>query len=174
MIYDILVIVRTQEAQNMFEKIKDFLYDISDIVLSLLIIAVIFYSVSWKITDTLSVDMTSPSETSSSDAPSTESPVIVVTPDPTEPVESTEETTVPETEPPTDAPELLTFTVPEGATGYGIGEKLQAEGFITDVNAFVQRLIQMGFDSKLRSGSFKLSKTDDMDTLIKVLAGQGR
>jgi len=33
----------------MFEKIKDFFYDISDIFVSLLIIAMIFVSVSWKI-----------------------------------------------------------------------------------------------------------------------------
>lgn len=40
----------------MIEKIKNFLYDISDMVLSLLIIALIFYAVSWKISDTLSPD----------------------------------------------------------------------------------------------------------------------
>jgi len=38
----------------MLERLKDFLYDISDIVVSLLIIAAIFLSVSWKISDTLS------------------------------------------------------------------------------------------------------------------------
>lgn len=38
------------------DKIKNFLYDISDMILSLVIIALIFYAVSWKISDTLSPD----------------------------------------------------------------------------------------------------------------------
>lgn len=38
------------------DKIKNFLYDISDMILSLIIIALIFYAVSWKISDTLSPD----------------------------------------------------------------------------------------------------------------------
>jgi hypothetical protein len=161
----------------MFEKIKDFFYDISDIVLSLLIIAVIFYSVSWKISDTLSVDIGAPATTSAGDETPTESPIVVVTPENpgNDSPETTEPTTEPETEPPTQAPlELVTFTVPEGSSGYSIGEKLQSEGFVGDVNAFVKRLIEMGYDNKLRAGDFKLSKSDDMDTLIKVLAGQGR
>lgn len=161
----------------MFEKIKDFFYDISDIVLSLLIIAVIFYSVSWKISDTLSVDMNAPETTVEGEESPTEAPIIIVTPEnpDDESVETTEPTTVPETEPPTEAPlELVTFTVPEGSSGYSIGEKLQSEGFIGDVNSFVKRLVEMGYDNKLRAGDFRLSKSDDMDTLIKVLAGQGR
>lgn len=166
----------------MFEKIKDFFYDISDIFVSLLIIALIFVSVSWKISDTLSIDIDAPI-TSETDLEQVEDPpVIIVTPEtPEEPVEETpapeepvEENPAPE-EPVTEVPlDLETFTVSEGSTGYSIGQKLQSEGYIDDVNSFVKRLIEMGYDSKLRAGDFKISKSDDLDTLIKVLAGQRR
>ena len=36
-------------------KIKDFLYDVSDLFLSLLIIGIIFFVVSWKLTDTMAM-----------------------------------------------------------------------------------------------------------------------
>ncbi len=44
----------------MLEKIKDILYDVSDIVLSLIIVALIFFVVSWKISDSLAFDITIP------------------------------------------------------------------------------------------------------------------
>lgn len=36
------------------EKLKDFFYDISDTLLSILIVAVMFYTISWKLSDTMS------------------------------------------------------------------------------------------------------------------------
>lgn len=38
----------------MLEKVKDFFYDISDVLLSIVIIAVMFYTISWKLSDTMS------------------------------------------------------------------------------------------------------------------------
>lgn len=171
----------------MFEKIKDFLYDISDIFVSLLIIGMIFFAVSWKISDTLSIDVNAPVATTEA-AATTEGSLIVVSPvDTTEAVdttegESSEATTEPVTEPatqpvtqPATQPAALeTFIVGEGELGYTIGKNLEAQGFVSDKNAFVKRLIEMGYDSKLRAGTFKISKTDDLDTIIKVLSGQKR
>lgn len=171
----------------MFEKIKDFLYDISDIFVSLLIIGMIFFAVSWKISDTLSVDVNAPISTTEAVA-TTEGSLIVVSPiDTTEQPQTTESaseepstepvteaTTEPATQQPTQPAVLETFVVNEGELGYTIGENLQAQGFVADKNAFVKRLIEMGYDSKLRAGTFKISKTDDLDTIIKVLSGQRR
>lgn len=167
----------------MFEKIKDFLYDISDVVVSLLIIGAIFYAVSWKISDTLSVDINEPVIINPTEA--TTSPAIVVTPvNPDDPDAGenpdgetpTEATTEAATEAPTEtAVHLLeNFTVEEGQLGYTIGKNLEAKGFIEDTNDFVKRLIEMGYDSKLRAGTFKISKADHLDTIIRILAGERR
>lgn len=160
----------------MFEKIKDFFYDISDIFVSLLIIALIFVSVSWKISDTLSIDMDAPITSAIDQEQVNDPPVIIVTPE--TPVDPSAEEPAPEdpavvVEPVTPV-DLKTFTVSEGSTGYSIGQKLQSEGYVDDVNSFVKRLIEMGYDSKLRAGDFKLSASDDLDTIIRVLAGQRR
>lgn len=161
----------------MFEKIKDFLYDISDIVLSLIIIGLIFFAVSWKISDTLSMDVEA--LTDSVIETTTGSQISVTPVETTEAtVESTEETTEATTEPTTEAateaPKLENFVVAEGELGYTIGKNLESQGFVADSDEFVKRLIEMGYDSKLRAGTFKISKTDSLDTIIKVLAGQGR
>jgi hypothetical protein len=158
----------------MFEKIKDFFYDISDIFVSLLIIALIFISVSWKISDTLSIDIDAPIASAIDQEQVNDPPVIVVTPEkPEDPVDETPEDPEVVVEPVTPV-DLKTFTVSEGSTGYSIGQKLQSEGYVDDVNSFVKRLIEMGYDSKLRAGDFKISTSDDLDTIIRVLAGQKR
>ena len=180
----------------MFEKIKDFLYDISDIFVSLLIIGVIFFAVSWKISDTLSIDIDAVTTTEGIET--TEGSKIDVTP-----VESTEvtseisteegateaSTTAPTeatTEAPTEAPTqaatqaptqpaaLENFVVGDGELGTTIGKNLEAQGFVSDSKDFVKRLIEMGYDSKLHAGTYKISKSDSLDTIIKVLAGEKR
>lgn len=181
----------------MFEKIKDFLYDISDIFVSLIIIGVIFFAVSWKISDTLSVDINAPINSSTETEATTDGPKIVVTPvEPTDtsttPGETTtaegateattqsptEATTQAPTEAPTQAstqtPVLEIFVVGEGELGSTIGRNLESQGFVSDSDDFVKRLIEMGYDSKLHAGSYKISKTDSLDTIIKVLAGERR
>ena len=180
----------------MFEKIKDFLYDISDIVVSLVIIGVIFFSVSWKISDTLSIDINSPANNTIEIGTTSDETEIIVTPvDPTESTEATSEgetqvgetteapvvTTEAPTQAATEAPTtqassqtLENFVVEEGWLGETIGKNLQEKGFVANYRDFVSRLIEMGYDSKLRSGTFKLSKTDSLDTIIKVLAGEKR
>ena len=193
----------------MIEKIKDILYDLSDIVVSLIIIAVIFVSVSWKISDTLDVNLKETLTNPTVEA-ETDPPVTVIIPeinpngisdeiadptsensDPTDSTGNSSENTpesATDTTPPSDAtpstpsePEtntapgtLVSFEVPEGATGYSIGKKLVSEGYVDDVDTFVNRLVALKLDNKLRAGTFKLSKSDSLDVIIKVLAGQGR
>jgi len=171
----------------MFEKIKDFLYDISDIFVSLLIIGVIFFAVSWKISDTLSVDINAPLSPTTETTQTTEATIVVTPVDPETSTElnsetSTEATTEAVTEPTsetaTQAPVqnliLENFVVSDGELGYTIGQNLEAQGFVNDADDFVQRLIQMGYDSKLRAGTFKLDKRDSLDVIIKVLSGEKR
>jgi len=179
----------------MFEKIKDFLYDISDIFVSLLIIAVIFIAVSWKISDTLSVDIDAPLSPATEATQTTEATIVVLPIDPetstesnlesstevsteatsegaTEPV--SEATTQPVTEPPVQNLVLENFVIAEGELGYTVGKNLQAQGYIYDVDDFVKRLIEMGYDSKLKAGTFKLDKKDSLEVIIKVLSGEKR
>jgi len=175
----------------MFEKIKDFLYDISDIFVSLLIIGVIFFAVSWKISDTLSVDIDAPLSPTTESAETTEASIVVTPVDSETSTEanseaSTEATTEAVTQPVTEAPTqavtqppvqnlvLENFVVSDGELGYTIGKNLEAQGFVKNADNFVQRLIEMGYDSKLRAGTFKLDKKDSLDVIIKVLAGEKR
>jgi len=60
----------------MLEKVKDFFYDISDVILSILIIAIMFYTISWKLSDTMSYTPTISLPFLSSEEPTTEEPIV--------------------------------------------------------------------------------------------------
>lgn len=175
----------------MIDKIKNFLYDISDMLLSLFIIALIFYAVSWKISDTLSPDTVQnkkdivktenqpikPVETPKSE---TESPTKAETPAETEtPVETeipkeTDKPAKEDSKESTTPGEMLTFTIAPGSSGYAIGKSLMDQGFVENADEFTKRIIELGVDNQLKAGDFKLAKGDPLDTVINVLIGKGR
>lgn len=164
----------------MFERLKNFIYDISDIVIALLIIGVLFFSVSWKINNTLNIDL---SHTDNRD-------VVVINPTTEIPTSTMAETTTEEfisEETTTEAPipstttasadlseEYISFQISEGQLGHTIAQNLKNQGLISNVNEFVRRAFEMGVDSKLQIGTFKLKKTDDLDTILRILSGGRR
>jgi len=165
------------------EKVKDFLYDISDLFFSLLIIAVIFIVVSWKLTDTMQVSWFSNfgrEDAISFDDNSTASlddinTVVDNTPDTTvTEIEPVEEETTPVVEEETEVVEIkdVTFTVSPGSPGYRIATNLEAQGLIDSVDTFIETLDDLNLGNKLRAGDFKLNTGMSVEEIIKVLAGQ--
>lgn len=157
--------------------IKNFLYDISDLVLSLLIIGIIFVVVSWKLTDTMAmswfqnIDNTEITDLEFAEVTTPESEIILPAEDPEEtPVEVVE--VDPENEIEIIEVKDVTFTVEPGSTGYRIAKKLQEETLISDVDEFLLKLDELGLGSKLRAGNFKLNTGMTVVEIINTLAGQ--
>lgn len=196
----------------MFEKAKDFFFDVGDILLSVLIIAIMFYTISWKLSDTMSY---TPSfnipflstESSEPEIPvaSTDDTTHITVGDTTSGVVGTEEAitdssegevidmTPPEAsggtetvveatptetaKPESDSIQIIAtkdveFVVPSGMLASKIIQKLEDEGLIKDKTAFSSRLSERKLDSKLRSGTFKLSTDMTYDQIINKLTGQ--
>lgn len=162
-------------------KIKDFLYDISDLVLSLLIIGIIFMVVSWKLTDTMAISWFS----NINDADIAELEFTDVTPPDISVLEpSTDEDAI-LVDDQTDASiadeneviEIIEikdrdFTISSGSSGYKIAKQLKDNNLITDVDEFLLTLDDLGHSSKLRSGTFKLNTGMNVVEIINKLTGQ--
>lgn len=165
------------------EKVKDFLYDISDFIFSLLIILIIFLVVSWKLTDTMqvqwftnigrgdvAVEFTDDSTPSLDDIDTSLDEVIDITP--------TEDETVDETpveeDPVEEVVEIrdVTFVIDPGSPGFRIATNLETEGLIDSVDEFIQKLDELNLGNKLRAGDFKLNTGMTVEEIIRALAGQ--
>lgn len=173
------------------ERIRDFLYDVSDLLISLLIIAVIFAVISWKLNESIPIDIaTAP--------PGTEEPAAPVTPDSEDPATDTDvgdasdadkpiegtpvtitpvipETPSAETPPQTPAAppaagQSVVVEIPSGSPGVAIARILKEKGLITDINGFIQQVDAMGLGPKLQSGKYTLKTGMGLEEIIKILA----
>ena len=156
------------------EKIKDIMYDISDIVISLIIVTVIFFVISWKLNESLPISYeptntnvaTKSEEPNSTDnkisgieeAVTDTTPEVIFTEE-ERPVEnntgstvSTEVVETPEVVPaPVETPapttpsgQAVIFVFSSGSTGFAIATPLKENGFLNDINGFISTVETMG------------------------------
>lgn len=182
----------------MLEKIKDILYDVSDIVLSLIIVALIFFVVSWKISDSLAFDITIPEKTDIAQGNDQDPNIIDIEEASDEGTVISEESgsetgqtdgsdtsTTPtgeDTSSSSDAKpggtqvnlvgQEKTIVIESGSSGYSIGTLLEEEGLVPDTQTFIKRVEELGLGAKLRSGTFDLSTDMSLDEIIYKISGQ--
>lgn len=149
----------------MFEIIKNFIYDVKDLVIMLAIVSILVFSVTWKINDTLNVG-TAENE-----------PIVHITTPPAEttPVATaTTTTSTTTTTTTTTQAEEVVFEVRSGEYGQTIASNLVAAGLISSVDEFLSRAAELGVDKSLREGVYTLKRSDDLDTILRLLSGGSR
>lgn len=71
--------------------------------------------------------------------------------------------------PPAAQGEKITITVESGMSSEDITNLLDAAGLLKDRKAFIQRLGELGMDSRLRVGTFEIAKGTENDEIIRIL-----
>lgn len=172
------------------EKIKDLLYDLSDVFLSIIIIVLIFGVVSWKVSDVMKVPGVSVAQSentyvSVTDETAKDNKIEVITLEPSDDNTSTEDvaidtstavdtsTTTSDAKPvPTKKTFTINIEIPSGTTGFGISKILKSNGLITDTNEFLQLATKLELVNKMRSGTYELSSDMSMEQMIRKLTGR--
>ena len=163
------------------EKLKDFLYDISDILLALFIISIMATVISWKFAGSFEVSANIPS----SQEPESSFQQIETEPEQTEPEQNqtgedatiVDKNTLEESNPqsPSEPEQAVVYTrvqIPSGSTGVIIAGILKDTGIIDNTSDFINRTESRGLISKLQSGTFKIGSDMDLDEIIDKLTGQ--
>ena len=65
--------------------------------------------------------------------------------------------------------EEIIFVVPQGQNATAIGKRLQQEGFIKNSLVFKVVLNRLGYENRLQAGSFRLSQSMDLSTIVESL-----
>ncbi len=163
------------------EKLKDILYDLSDVIISLVIIAVIFGVVSWKLNDTLPIKSTlfKSGQEVTDVAESLSTPEVTVNITMTEsadtPQEQSQTTEVIET---TTAVATVSdivkkkITIKSGSSGNAIAKQLKQAGIIEDANEFLKVVAKLGVGNRLQIGTFSLSSDMSYEEIALTLAGR--
>lgn len=182
MIY-IYLLIKLEEC--VMERIKDFFFDLSDIVISLIIIAVIFGIVSWKLNDAMPIPISffNPGSNSEIVESVTDVPPTTIEINITENANTPKEqisknnpiktTGLAQTETTTSQnSKTVSITIPSGASGDKIARILKNNGVINDTTAFLQVVSKLGLGSNLRAGTFTLNTTMTYEEVANKLAGK--
>ncbi|MBF8983919.1 endolytic transglycosylase MltG [Lutibacter sp. B2] len=164
----------------MFERLKDMLYAISDLILAFFIVILMGGIITWQVTDSLAYSKTKAinysNDASTTIADGSQNNTIIPTEEtPKEPTETTEKPTEEEpsnTNTTVAKPTIIKVTIPNGSPGIKIGRILKENGLIEDVNLFTTKTESLHMGSKLKSGTFSIETGTSMEDIIYIIAGK--
>lgn len=165
----------------MLEKLKDFFYDFSDNLLSLVIILVMALVITWKLSGAMSIPIFSNatdllkadnptkieenvSDNSSNSKDSQENANNETNTE--KPTESNENIEVVEVE-----AKDIKVEIPKGTTGVGIAKILLDKGLINEKSEFITRVEELQLAPKLRYGNFTIKSNSSLDQIISIITG---
>lgn len=65
---------------------------------------------------------------------------------------------------------IATIEIPEGSFPSSIGDILVNSNLINNKNEFLNRSVELGLDTRLRSGTFEIAVGTSLDNIIKIIA----
>ncbi len=170
------------------EKLKDILYDLGDVLVSLAIIAVIFLIVSWKLNDAFPLQATlfSPDAETTTEIEATSSVVaqsidLATSESVNTPVDQQQTSSTAQdasqavtTEAPTANQDVVkkSITIPSGSSGNSIAKLLEQNGLIESRSEFLKVVDKLGVGGRLQAGKFEISSNMSYEEIAKILSGK--
>jgi hypothetical protein len=161
--------------KTIINAIRDFIYNITDYGLIIIVIVVMAAILGWRFDILFNRGI-------EKDAIS-DLPQIIAedeyddSKDPQSPDDSnnpgSEDTENPENETPdTTAPSglIATIEIPDGSFPSKIAQILQSSNLINDTEEFLNRSVELGLDTRLRSGKYEIEVGTSLDDIIKIIA----
>lgn len=156
--------------KNIIDKIKDILYDGTEYILMVAIIAIIALVLNWRLEGLFAMDVESSDkdlETYTESIVDEFSEYMESNKDEIATEEETEETG--ETEDTETKGEIVNIIIPSGTLPNEIGNILVSNGLIDSRSQFIEKVVEMGVETKLKSGTFKIAKGSSLEEIINIL-----
>ncbi|MGB4439523.1 MAG: hypothetical protein WBJ13_09940 [Sedimentibacter sp.] len=152
--------------KKIINAIRDFIYNITDYGLIITVIVIMALILGWRF-DILfnrgidkEVIHQLPQIIEEENEPDT-------VPDSDDPDQTNE---IPQGETPPQSGLIATITIPDGSFPSSIGDILLNSNLINDKDAFLTRSVELGLDTKLRSGTYNIEVGTSLDDIIKIIA----
>ncbi|NLW21873.1 MAG: endolytic transglycosylase MltG [Tissierellia bacterium] len=68
-----------------------------------------------------------------------------------------------------DSNNIVKIKIPAGSLPLKIGEILESNGLVKDKNEFVEKAIELKLETKLKYGEFDIAKNSSMEDILKIL-----
>lgn len=160
--------------ESRFERFKDFIYNYSDIFITLIIIVAALVLITWR--TGIVLDYTAGDEAAANAAAQAaeeaengeEGNGAALSAEPENPDGTEEDTAGIESQMSPDG-SVYTITIPTGATSYNIANILLQSGLISDTQSFLDAVSASGADSRLKAGTFTIPAGSTNEDIITIL-----
>lgn len=146
--------------KKILNAIRDFIYNITDYGLIITVVVVMALILGWRF-DIL-FNRSIEKETIS------QLPQIIEEEENPSSEPGTEEK--PQDETPSQSGLIATINIPDGSFPSSIGDILLSSNLINDKDEFLTRSVELGLDTKLRSGTYDIEVGTSLDNIIKIIA----
>ena len=163
--------------RKIINAIRDFIYNITDYGLILTVVAIMVVILGWRFNILMNKGI-------EKDIKDNLPPIVSNEPNepnnPENPPQEENPPTDPDSEVPPQDPEpttpdkpsglIATINIPEGSFPSKIGDILLASNLIDNKDDFLDRSIELGLDTRMRSGTFDIEVGTSLDNIIKIIA----
>lgn len=146
-----------------FDKIKDFLYDGMDYIVMLLIIAAIALVINWRLDGLFTVETTDFGNESSASAEESVVDEFVEEQEKEKAKKENEEDKDEETD------NVININIPAGSLPGDIADILVSNNLIEDKSEFLDMVVELQLETKLRSGKYELRENATLEDIIVKL-----
>lgn len=155
--------------KDFLDKIKDILYDGTEYILMIAIIAAVALVINWRLDGLFAMNADNSDKQVALDNES-------IVDDYNEYVKNTEDET-PKEEETEDNEEVketenvvINVTIPSGALPNQIASILVSKGLVESKSEFIDKVVEMGVEKKLKSGTFKIAKGSSLEEIVNIIS----
>lgn len=150
------------------DKLKDILYDSIDYIIMIGIVVVVILVIGWRLDILFTGSDVAEVPTNEVSEPITDE--VEPSPDDTSGNQSNESPETPSNE--NTVSTEVQVTIPDGSLPNDIGKILEESGVIENSNEFVNKAVELGLDTKLRSGSYSLNTNQTIEEIVLIISKQ--
>lgn len=154
---------------NLWEKLKDIFYDGTDYIIMLVTIVIVVLIINWRIGGLFKRTEIGNSR---------DNPVATIDEEEESPTSNLDSENIQEEESSHTEKEekedkdgnIITVNIPTGSLPNEIGEILESNGLVNSKEEFINKTIEMGMDTSLKSGSFQIPDNSSIEDIISIIS----
>lgn len=164
--------------KDFIEKLKDIIYDGIDYIIMALVIAAVVLVINWRLGGLFAKDATNiiadntheiieeNNDNDDIDESSTNGEQVLEKDSETAQDEETDENQKDDIN---KEEEVVHINIPPGSLPAKIGDILVESGLIQDRNEFVNKVVELRMETRLKSGEYEIAKNSSLEEIIQVL-----
>ena len=159
--------------KDFLDKIKDILYDGTEYILMIAIIAVVAFIINWRLDGLFAMDVESSDNEIIVDNESVVDEYNEYLENIEDEAPEEEKTEDNEKDNEKDAEEkgiIVNVTIPSGSLPNEIANILVSNGLVESKSEFINKIVEMGVETKLKSGTFKIPKGSSIEEIVNIIS----